>query len=85
VVVFIWRGKLLSIATGDADIVAKSRNVDFELGDDSGNCQPMTMIFKIDGIDSQKAFQLTDEEIVVNPHPDPHSGFAPYFSYHNSV
>lgn len=75
---FYLEGKTVIDATGDADIVAKT-GVEYELGDDSGNCQPMTMIFKIDGIDSQKAFQLTDEEIVVNPHPDPHSGFAPIF------
>ncbi len=47
------RGKVFVDGTGDGDLAALA-GVPFEYGDEEGNCQPMTLCFKLSGVDRSR-------------------------------
>jgi hypothetical protein len=47
------RGRVYVDCTGDADLAARA-GVPFEVGGPTGNCQPMTLCFKLSGVDRSR-------------------------------
>lgn len=47
------KAKMYIDCTGDADLAAKA-GCDFEMGDESGNCQPMTTCFKLSHVSNSE-------------------------------
>ena len=67
----LLRGKVVIDCTGDADI-AVAAGAPFEMGDAaSGNLQPVTMVYRMQGVDAPRLLQFVRE------HPE-HFGLAEY-------
>lgn len=55
----IYAGVVID-ATGDADVAALA-GLEFELGDETGNCMSPTLCFRVGGVDTEKLYRYLDE------------------------